>query len=131
MISSEEPSSQLSTAITKGLERALAGFAVAPGSAEAKYAVVAALTNIVEIEARRLIEKNIELEAKDGKVTVSIAAPVALLLSDLLGSGGRGHDQRWSHEITIPEWKPAPTELSYTRPYIDPRTKRPTRGHPM
>jgi hypothetical protein len=131
MISSEEPSSQLSNAIRKGLERALVGFAFEPNNAEAKYAVVAALTNVVEIEARRLIEKNIQLEVKDGKVTVAIAAPVAILLSDLLGTGLRGHDQSWSHEVTIPEWKHQGVELPMTRPYIDPRTNRPTRGHPM
>jgi hypothetical protein len=131
MTSSEEASSKLATAICQGLERALVGFAFEPDRAETKYAVVAALTNVVEIEARRLIEKNIELESKDGKVTVSIGAPVAVFLRDLLGAADTVNDQRWSYEVTIPEWKHTDVERPMTRPYIDPRTKRPTRGHPM
>lgn len=130
MTSSAETSSPLQTAIHAGLERALTGFLSEPSSTEARNAIYSALATMVEVEARRTIEQHLRVEHHDGKAVVTLGAPLAHLLRDLFGDAEIFGDLRWSYEVTLPGWsKPLPTEhIQMTRPYIDPRTNRPTRG---
>lgn len=132
MTSSEETSSPLSSAINKGLERAMTGFLHEPTSAEARNAIYAALTTMMEVECYRLVGDHLSVEYRDGKATVTLGGPLARVLSDLFGAGATQLFEG-TCSVDLPGWKkPAPTEqIAMTRPYIDPRTNRPTRGKPM
>jgi hypothetical protein len=126
MTSSEDVSFQ--SLVARSLESALAGFACDPKSAEARDAVVAALTSLVESEARRIISQNLKLEVGPETVSITVGTPVAHLLRDVMG---RADQYGGDLEIEVPVWKTRAEAQPMTRQYIDPRTNRPTRGRVM
>jgi hypothetical protein len=134
MTSTEETSFQLSHAIRKGIEDALNGFHVDATHADARFAIGAALAKMIETETRNVVARHLQVTNLDGKVSISLGAPLAHLLSDLLGKGDNAASQQWEFQVDLPGWTPPerhPYELAMTRQYIDPRTKRPTRGKPL
>jgi hypothetical protein len=130
MTSTPETSSPLlRDAISNGLERALQGFISAPNDQEARNAIYSALSTMIEIEGRRLVEKHLKVENHEGTVAVTLGGPLAGLFSTLFNQATLG-DLRWEYVVELPGWE-KPTEIEQvqmTRPYIDPRTNRPTRG---
>lgn len=133
MISSEEHSCPLASAINKGLERALGGFVIEPSDDDARNAINSALTALMEVECHRLVGDHLSVEYHEGKAVVTLGGPLARVLSDMFGAGATTQIFGGTYSVDLPGWrKPEPTErIVMTRPYIDPRTNRPTRGKPL
>jgi hypothetical protein len=128
----EETSSPLSGAITKGVDSALAKFITEPTVSEARNAIYAAVVEMMEVECHRLVGDHLKVDYQDGKAVVTFGEPLAHVLSDLFGSKPIMQFGESVYKVGLPKWKePTETEvIQATRPYIDPRTRRPTRGRP-
>lgn len=118
--------------VNEGIAKALKQFLTEPTGEEARNAAYSALVEMMEIECRRRVAEHMKLEMVDGRAEAVFEGPLAQVLRDLFGinaTGNFGGDV----SLTVPGWTP-PTEsevIQMTRPYLDPLTKRPTRGRPQ
>lgn len=129
MTSSEETSSPSCLAeITLGIKRALTGFLNVPNDGETRNAVYNSIATVLEVEMRKVVAENLKVEIVQDSVLVTLGGPLARLINDL--SLPQVLEALEPYQVKLPGWKEEEV-VDATRPYIDAKTQRPTRGRPL
>lgn len=120
--------------INTHLGRALRGFISEPDSSQTRTAIYSALSTVLEVACRRLVDQHIEIEVVDDAVIVYLDEPLCDAMRGIYGADVF-EEVFPDCAIKLPGWsRPESAEqtpaIDAARTYVDPRTNRPTRGRP-